>query len=391
MFEKRMLFFVLIFFNTLAYGGTVDITKEELADICEVMEDSILDVTAEYEFLVDPLPEPKPNRLVGTGSEKIKWTGAKPFTELSKFSSKEIFKDISDKERSVHILTSYNGKVAKKFQDDNLPGSNPNGIITNKANFMPILFKTPLIYTAHHFKLIDGVSLGQLLRDKDRLIVELDKEIKKVNGFNTIRADIYRYTGETKVHTRGICFSPEHNFAIVKIELYSGPKSSVSFDVLELEEAKKGIWFPVHGCRSDSSGKGPKNIIKATSKVIINQGLKKEYFDIEFPPGTQVNDEISGIRYVSKPTEEQFDEWLKNEALINEYREKIASGSETKDTPNAIEKAEDTHGTKSSQNTTKILQQVSQDSNAGSNIIIIVFLLVLIALAFFVIRRATKG
>jgi len=298
MFEKRIVFFVLIFFNTLTYGGFVDITKEELADICEVMEDSILDVTVEYEFIVDPLPEPRPNVLVGTGPEKIKWTGAKPFSELSLFSCDEILKDNSGKERSVHISTSYNGKIAKKYHFEDQPARKfSEGVITNNKKLMPRWSKTPLIYTSHFFQLISGRPLHQILRGKDTDLITLDNEIKEVNGFNTIRVDKYVRIEGTKAHSKSIYFSPEHNFTIVKIELYNGKQAVVAYDVLELKEVKDGIWFPVSGCIAPSSPTNAKNIYKATS-VVINQGLKKEHFNIEFPAGTQIFDETVGLRYV---------------------------------------------------------------------------------------------
>ena len=293
---------------------TIAITIDELADICGAMEDSILDVTVEYEFSVEydssikPLPPgPKSDLYTSTGPSKIKWTGAKPFSELSKFSRDEILKDTSGKERSVHISTSYNGKVAKKYIDDDLPKNTPSGIVTNKENFMPVWSKTPLIYTSYFFQIISGCPLQQILRGKDTDLITLDNEIRKVNGFNTIRVDEYIKIEGTKAHSKSIYFSPEHNFAIVKIELYNGQKSTASFDVLELEEVKNGIWFPVHGCRSGSSPSVPKNIIKATSKVIVNQGLNKEDFNIEFPPGTRITNEISGLSYVSEAPEDQND------------------------------------------------------------------------------------
>ena len=298
MFEKRIVFFVLIFFNTLTYGGFVDITKEELADICEVMEDSILDVTVEYEFIVDPLPEPIPNVLVGTRPEKIKWTGAKPFSELSLFSCDEILTDNSGKERSVHISTSYNGKIAKKYHFEDQPARKfSEGVITNNKKLMPRWSKTPLIYTSHFFQLISGRPLHQILRGKDTDLITLDNEIKEVNGFNTIRVDKYVRIEGTKAHSKSIYFSPEHNFTIVKIELYNGKQAVVAYDVLELKEVKDGIWFPVSGCIAPSSPTNAKNIYKATS-VVINQGLKKEHFNIEFPAGTQIFDETVGLRYV---------------------------------------------------------------------------------------------
>jgi len=298
MFEKRIVFFILVFFNTLTYGDTVDISLEELADICEAAEDSILDVTVEYEFSVDPLREPRSGTFADAGPSKIKWTGARPFSELSLYSEESSIKNVSDQTWNIHTSSSYNGKIAKRYHFEDQPARKiSEGVITNNKKLMPRWSKTPLIYTSHFFQLISGRPLHQILRGKDADLITLDNEIKEVNGFNTIRVDEYVMIEGIKAHSKSIYFSPEHGFATVKIELYNGKEPVVAYDVLELKEVKDGIWFPVSGCIVAASPGIPKNIYKATS-VVINQGLKKEHFNIEFPAGTEVYDEVAGLRYI---------------------------------------------------------------------------------------------
>ena len=189
MFKKRIVFFILVFLNTLTYGDTVDISLEELASISEAMEDSILDVTVEYEFLVDPLPEPKSDAFAAAGPEKIKWTGAKPFSELSLYSDESSTKNVSGQTWNIHTLSSYNGKIAKKYHVEDQPGTKiSDGLITNKK-IVPRWSKTPLIYTSHIFQLMFERPLHEILRGKDTELITLDNETKQVNGFNTIRVN----------------------------------------------------------------------------------------------------------------------------------------------------------------------------------------------------------
>ena len=85
-------------------------------------------------------------------------------------------------------------------------------------------------------------------------------------------------------------------------------------DVNSLEEVSKGLWFPSAGALK-SAGSNLTNIYRATN-IVVNQGLTDEHFNMEFPPGTKVRDEIAGVTYVIQPSEQQFDDWLENESAI---------------------------------------------------------------------------
>jgi hypothetical protein len=79
---------------------------------------------------------------------------------------------------------------------------------------------------------------------------------------------------------------------------FNGRTSAIKFDVLELKKIN-GIWFPMKGCAVSPDPNDPKNFYQAHS-VILNQGLDKEFFDIEFPEGTKVYDQINDRQYVVK-------------------------------------------------------------------------------------------
>ena len=296
------------------FGDSTNITLDSLSDICEAMERAIIDVTVEYEISFDPLPtldeiQKLGGSAVGTGPQKFTWSAAKPFRELSKSSCDLSVMGGNGGNWDVHISQAYNGKVAKKYQLDGWPRKTSKGIITNKEIFRLRHADTPLFYTVHHFT---DHPLSQILREKEKFTVVLDNKIQKVNNDNAICVSIYAHIEGKKVITQRVFFSLEHNFTPVKIEYFNGRTATIEYDVLELKEIEKGIWFPMKGCAVSLEPNDPKIVYQA-SKVVLNQGLKKEFFDIEFPPGAEVRDEIMGSRYIIKPTLKQFDEWLEKE------------------------------------------------------------------------------
>jgi len=80
-------------------------------------------------------------------------------------------------------------------------------------------------------------------------------------------------------------------------------------DIHSLQEVQKGLWFPSTGFTKSTNNKRI-NGFRALGKILVNQGLKDEDFDIEFPPGTRVADEITGKSYTIKPTQQQVDQSL---------------------------------------------------------------------------------
>lgn len=97
-----------------------------------------------------------------------------------------------------------------------------------------------------------------------------------------------------------IYFSVDHGYTPVKFEHMKGPdKVALSVNVESLEEVAEGVWFPGSGTNTvpDSDRVGT---YQAISPILVNQGLTDEHFDIDFPVGTEVYDEIQDKEYVVK-------------------------------------------------------------------------------------------
>jgi hypothetical protein len=277
------------------------------------MENAITDVTVVYEFSIEPPPTLEKLKSHGggvvlRGPEKYTWSAVKPLTEISKSSCDYTVMNEDGNTYDVHISQSYNGKIAKQYLLDGWPTRHSGGIISNRKNFKPLMSSTPLVYTVHCFA-EDDFSLPHFLREKEKVTTILDNEIKTVNDFNTISVTIYVRFESKEILARRIFFAVEHNFTPVKFEYFNGRTVSDETNVLELKEVKEGIWFPVKGYRISYFPDILKGIYNASS-VVANQGLEKSRFDIEFPPGTKVEDHITGKMYTIKPTQQQVDQSL---------------------------------------------------------------------------------
>jgi len=139
-----------------------------------------------------------------------------------------------------------------------------------------------------------------ILRSKSKERVHLYNRIEKINGFDTIRADLLHPTKQ--VYLR-IYFSVEHGYTPVKFEyIRNGSEVSSTVEVTSLQKIADGLWFPSSGIMNHYHGM-TKIEYKAIGNIVINQGLKEEDFDIEFPTGTQVDDQVRGIKYIATSTE----------------------------------------------------------------------------------------
>jgi hypothetical protein len=142
--------------------------------------------------------------------------------------------------------------------------------------------------------------LSYRLRAKDK--VRIDNVVKKIDGFNTIRVDLltdFIYEGNRPVYMR-IYFSVDHGYTLVKLEHMKGPDMvALSVNVGSLEEVANGLWFPDSGTFT-IPGSDRVSTYQAISPIIVNQGLTDEHFDIDFPVGTKVHDEIQDREYVVK-------------------------------------------------------------------------------------------
>lgn len=312
------------------------ITVERLADICEAMESAIVDISLEYEWYVEP-PRTVED-IAGTGMLMVKghrrhqWSTARPFADrVRTVESATIMNAEGDSWNSV-TKKSYNGKFGKNvwisLTLDGVLRTTPDGIITKSKSFMPSLILSPLGFSVLRLsfsKVADNQPLSVVLRKLGRL----DNAVMKINGFNTIRADVLQEV--TKQVVLRIYFSVGHGYTPIRYEHIrlgrpeSGKLEIVAgtIEVNSLEEVAKGLWFPSGGTISSPDDK-QMNGYRAISEIVVNQGLTDEDFDIEFPPGTKVRDEIRDTEYIVKPTKEQKEEFEKEKQWEKEHAEEMA-------------------------------------------------------------------
>jgi len=327
---------------SLASVEPAAITVEKLADICEAMESAIVDVSMEYEWYVEPPMTVEDiagtGMLIDKGHPKYQWSTARPFGERVRFiSSTTIMNAEGDSWDSV-TKKSYNGEFGKNvWISRTLDGAlrtTPDGIITKSKSFMPSLILSPLGFSVLRLsfsKVADNVPLSAVLRE----LARVDNTVAKVNGFNTIRADFLIRSDDPKTNKRvylRVYFSVDHGYTPIRYEHIrlgrpeSGKPEIVAgtIEVDSLEQVAEGLWFPSGGTISSPDDK-QMNVYRATSKIVVNQGLTDEDFDIEFPPGTKVRDEIRDTEYIVKPTKEQKEEFEKEKQWVKEHAEEMAA------------------------------------------------------------------
>jgi len=305
------------------------ITVDELADICEAMESAMQDISVEYEWGVEPPPTLED--IAGTGHSidkgpvKHKWSTKRPFGERSLSAEQLAVLDEHETLTKGTNMQSYNGKIAKyvTIAEVSLAGEQrtlSRGTITKSKSSMPKPNQTPISFSVLRLSYVnrDKIPLSERLRKKE--LVHFNDAVEKINGFNAVHADLLVDNPATmlKQVKMRVYFSIDHGFTPIKYDYMAnretGPEPFSMVDVISLEEVSKGLWFPSAGALK-SAESNLTNTYRAT-KIVLNQGLTDEDFDMEFPPGTKVFDKIAGVTYVIQPSEQQFDDWLENESAI---------------------------------------------------------------------------
>jgi hypothetical protein len=134
---------------------------------------------------------------------------------------------------------------------------------------------------------------------KDSL--RIGNAVEKVGDFNTICVEVLVQRGPDKLPVRRIYFSIEHNYTPVKFEYLNtvregGSRLSFSLEVQSLQSVGEGLWFPTSGIYQDAESPMA-YAFQVTGKFIVNEGMKVEDFDINFPSGTRVSNQITGREY----------------------------------------------------------------------------------------------
>ena len=299
------------------------ITTAELADIIEQMESAIVDISMEYECRVIPPPTHEELEKEGgfealiakDGYRRYKFSAAgllsKEDPNVTDWNAPgqfllEEWSTMVTKEQNEWDNTTkqaYNGQVGKSLTIGGWPPKEPRIASASVSYNKPYVYGnlTPLGFSVLRPAYFQGQTpLSDRLRARDK--VRLDNVVKKIDGFNTIRADLltdFLYEGNRLVYMR-IYFSVDHGYTPVKFEHMKGPEMvAASVNVESLEEVAEGLWFPVSGTFT-IPGSDRVSTYQAISPILVNQGFTDEHFDIDFPVGTKVYDEIQDRDYIVK-------------------------------------------------------------------------------------------
>ena len=313
--------FLLLLSRVLA---AIAITADELANTIEKMESAIVDISLEYEWYCDsPLTLEErleyiadKELLIDVNIPRYKLSAARSLSNKDPNNPSSLLFDHLLLEESTTLMNksgnvwdivekqSYNGKITKRLSTGGYHRSASNGTISNGVNSMHPINLTPIGFSVLRSCIRqpgDKSPLSAVLRDKE--FINLDNSIEKFNGFSTIRADLLTHTNDpntNKMVYLRIYFSVDHGYTPVRYEFMRGNnRVAFSFDVYSLEQVAEGLWFPSSGLISSPDNKRADGF-QATSKILVNQGLTDEHFDIKFPPGTKVYDEIKNLKYVVK-------------------------------------------------------------------------------------------
>jgi hypothetical protein len=293
------------------------ITLQELADVFEGMESSIVDVAVEYEWF-DDRQETKEDvrgsgKLFRVGKDVCSFATARPFTELQLYSWKGELGAEQGETFFTDNRTAYNGDRYKRVVIGGLNVQQPQGFITKRTDMLQKWHLTPMGFTILRDDIREGL-LSELLRGHPE-VLRLVPDIRQVGDFRTIELDFITAAGAVPagaVH-RKMFLSVDHGYAPVRWQWLAVTDGTVQaeVDVLALKEISPGMWFPVKGTTGHVND--PTRNIYEAKEVKLNQNLSKEHFDVEFPPGTAVIDEIANVQYTYQPTRAQLDTRLEED------------------------------------------------------------------------------
>ncbi len=293
------------------------ITTDELADIIEQMESAIVDISLEYEWLVDT-KQTLEERLklaairgwaISTGPSNCKMVCSVADFDpndpdallFDKFLLEQSGTSMTKPDVSWNSLTkkSYNGVISK-----NLYVGGPQGTAKEGRIFIPDrpsyswIFNPVKYFSIFRYRAIEKIPLSEMLRNG---IVRTNYTVKRIKDFNTISVEFIDES--TSKPFKRVLFSVDHGFTPVKYEDLNTQTAAPIFTVetTSLQKVGPGLWFPGSGVMTNHTDtQGRSNVYKATGQIAVDQGLIMRHFDIDFPTGTKVHDEIKGKEYVVK-------------------------------------------------------------------------------------------
>ena len=315
----------------LPTGKASAMTLEELAEVCAAQEAAIQDVYVEYEWGRDPPYTTKDITgqvvAVPTGPRKITWATARPFEDRFLWIDSAEWIDAQNNRSQVTETRSYNGEVGKHLElrgNRAEGGPSARGTITKSRRFILSGSTTPERFTVVRFRREQpDYPLAEALRKTEW--VDLIDEVQQIGPFRTIRADFYaegvKDEKGNRVPLSRVHFSIDHGYTPVQFELFNARKLVMRDVVTELVQAAPGVWYPKSANTTEfERGDTGYTFTCRASKILVNQGLSPQFFDIDFPPGTKIIDEILNSEYIIRPTEDQFKKWLETEEVLKGNR-----------------------------------------------------------------------
>jgi hypothetical protein len=289
------------------------IDQPNLAIVCRAMEQSIVDISVEWEVLqIPPMTAADitlPGRLVEKWPSRERLLAKAPFIGRCLYTHEATFINADGKSHDEVNVVSYDGETAKSFQeakfltDASSPGRiHLDGAMTKSTHFLPSVYVTPLGFSVLRLS-CDKMRLPLSERiDKEKCLI--DETITKVGDFRAIRVDFMGDANEPRHRPyMKVYFSIDHGYTPVRYEHTDGRVTVVTVDVNSLEKVANGLWFPTKG-----TIKVPDE--ERMDVYTVNKGVDDKLFDIKYPSGTKVWDEVQDRTYTVKPTEEQLDESL---------------------------------------------------------------------------------
>ncbi|MFH1369827.1 MAG: hypothetical protein ABII09_00845 [Planctomycetota bacterium] len=311
-YRLMSIFFIMLYFAMNPSDGWT-ITIDELIARCKSAENRIRDISMEYEwYQIPPLTHEEleePFKSIGVilakdGITKYKLS-AGHFVEPNglprwKYIFEESVTVISKDGQSWDNFSkySYDGQVYKKYNLGGWPKTMMHGLISPEEMDTAVPLTTPIGFSIFRFESEpENLPLSITLKQsKDENRIRLIDTVSKMNDFNVIRVDLLSKLNN--LPWTHIYFSIDHNYIPVKYEFVKNAKGEISFtiEVHSLEKIGDGLWFPSSGMISAPDDKHV-DAFQVIGKILANQGLTEKDFDIEFPVGTRVQDQITNREY----------------------------------------------------------------------------------------------
>jgi len=300
-----------------------DMTIERLADICEAAGSSIVSLHISYEWYVEPPMTIEDiagtGILINKGRPRYELLAARPFLERVRIFEWGTFVAADGTSWDSIRKSSYDGKVSTNLTIGNsISKSHKDGTVVTGRRFVPTSVNmTPLGFTILRLD-YDNKPLWDFLREYKDIVV-FDKTVSRINGFDCIKVELLQQ--QTRRAFMRIYFSAEHGYAPARYEYINGAKVASTVDITTFEQVLWGLWFP-SGAIIHGAGDKTANVYSAIGKIAVNQKVSDRDFDIEFPAGTEVNDEVHGRKYIVKPTKQQKQQRAKEaEELAKFFKE----------------------------------------------------------------------